>query len=128
LFTSFQELLFGVPQNKDKESVKLIKQTENEQSFAMETDYTWTFSNECMKYAMTFQKTESQGMKIRIIGTNAKRNCNYSLKKAKGYILLEPDKEDIKITYYFHSESLQNIPLWLINSMIYKMPFQTFIA
>jgi hypothetical protein len=110
------------------ESVKLINQAENEQSFAMETDYPWPFSNECMNYSMVFQRIENNILKINIIGTSDKGNCKYSLKKASGYILLESDKEDVKITYYFHSEPSQNIPKQLINSMIYKMPFQTFTA
>lgn len=110
------------------ESVKLIKQSESEQFFEMETDYPWPFANECMNYLMMVQKTDNKITKISITGTNDKMNCNYSLKKANGYILLEPDNGDIKITYYFHSEPSQNIPPRLINPMLYRMPFQTFIA
>jgi hypothetical protein len=110
------------------ESVKLIKQTENEQFFEMETDYPWPYANECMNYLMTLQKTDNKTTKISITGTKDKVNCHYSLKKASGYILLEPDNGDIKITYYFHSEPSQNIPAWLINPMLYRMPLQTFIA
>jgi hypothetical protein len=110
------------------ESVKLIKQSENEQFFEMETDYPWPFANECMNYLMTLQKAENKTTKISITGTNDKVNCNYSLKKAGGYILLEPDNGDIRIVYYFHSEPSQKIPARLINPMLYKMPFQTFIA
>jgi hypothetical protein len=110
------------------ETVKLIKQSENEQFFEMETDYPWPFANECMNYLMTLQKIDNKITKISITGTNARVNCNYSLKKASGYILLEPDNGDIKIIYYFHSEPSQNIPARLINPMLYRMPFQTFIA
>jgi uncharacterized protein YktA (UPF0223 family) len=110
------------------ESVKLIKQTENEQFFAMETDYPWPFSNECMNYSMAFQRTDNKNMKIIITGTNDKVDCKYSLKKAGGYILLESDNQNVRITYYFHTEPSQNIPARLINPMIYRMPFQTFIA
>lgn len=110
------------------ESAVLIKKSENELYFTMETDYPWPFSNECMNYSMAFQKIENKNIKINITGTSDKVACKYSLKKASGYILLEPQDEDIKITYYFHSESSQNIPAQLINPMIHKMPFQTFIA
>ncbi len=110
------------------ESVTLIKQAEDEQFFTMETDYPWPFSNECMYYSMAFEGTENKNMKIIITGTNDKVNCKYSLKKAAGYILLEPDNGDIKITYYFHTEPSQNIPSRLINPRIYRMPFETFTA
>lgn len=110
------------------ESARLIKQTENEQIFSMETDYPWPFSNECMNYSMTFERTTHKNTRINITGKSDKVNCKYSLKKAGGYILLEPDKENIRITYFFHSEPSQNIPPLLINPVIYKMPFQTFIA
>lgn len=109
-------------------SAKLIHRTTNEQLFFMETDYPWPYSNECMKYNMRFSKTESNKQKITITGTTENTHCKYSLKKASGYILLEPDIGHTKISYYFHSEPMQNIPPWLINPMIYKMPYQTFIS
>jgi hypothetical protein len=109
-------------------SAKLLQRTEQEQFFAMETDYPWPFSNECMNYSMAFQRMENNKLKISIVGTNEKVNCAYSLKKANGYILLEPDGEGTKITYYFHSEPSQKIPPVLINPLIYMMPFQTFVA
>jgi hypothetical protein len=110
------------------ESVNLLKQSENEQYFLMETDYPFPFSNECMNYTMTFQRMENEGLKIIVAGTQNKAHCKYSLKKAGGYLLFEPEKEYLKITYYFHSEPSQGIPKGLINPMIYKMPLQTFIA
>jgi hypothetical protein len=109
-------------------STKLLKQLENEQYFLMETDYPWPFSNECMNYTMTFQRNENKSIKINIKGTKDEGNCKYWLKKASGYLLLEPNNEEIKITYYFHSEPSQNISTRLINPLIYRMPNQTFIA
>ncbi|RIW13413.1 hypothetical protein D0X99_16720 [Algoriphagus lacus] len=108
-------------------SVKLIKQSENEQQFSMETDYPWPYYNECSNYSMVFQKSGTGTHRINIVGSDEKASCKYSLKKANGYILLEPDKGDLRITYYFHSEPSQNIPAGLINPMIYRMPFETFI-
>ena len=108
-------------------SVKLIKQSENEQQFSMETDYPWPYYNECSNYSMVFQKSGTGTHRINIVGSDEKTSCKYSLKKANGYILLEPDKGDLRITYYFHSEPSQNIPAGLINPMIYRMPFETFI-
>ena len=108
-------------------SAKLINQTTNEQQFLMETDYPWPYSNECMNYTMNFAKIEGNKQEITIIGTNKNTDCKYSLKRANGYILLEPDNENTKITYYFHSEPSQSIPTWLINPRIHEMPFQTFI-
>jgi len=107
-------------------SVSDIQQTERDQSFVMETDYPWPYSNECMKYSMSFQRDDNQGMKVNISGTHGHVICKYTIKKAGGYILLEPDQDKIKITYYFHSEPSQNISAMLLNSMIHKMPFQTF--
>mgnify|MGYP000125512121 CR=1 FL=1 len=109
-------------------SVSDIQQTEYGQSFVMETDYPWPYSNECMKYSMSFQRDENKGMKVNISGTQGHVNCKYTIKKAGGYILLEPDQDQIRITYYFHSEPSQNIPSFLLNSSIYKMPFQTFLT
>lgn len=110
------------------ESVKLIKQSDNHQLFEMETYYPWPFANECMKYSMDFERTENESLKIVITGSRENVNCKYSLKKASGYILLESENGGTKITYYFHSEPSQKIPTTLINSMIYKMPFRTFIS
>ena len=110
-------------------SAKLINQiTNDEQLFFMETDYPWPYSNECMNYHMEFVKIQGNKQKITITGTNKSTNCKKSLKKASGYILLEPDGGNTKISYYFHSEPSQNIPTWLINPMIHEMPYQTFIS
>jgi hypothetical protein len=107
-------------------SAKLISQTENEQIVFIETDYPWPFSNECMNYKMVFEKLQNDKLKISIVGINSTVKCDYSLKKANGYILLEPEIGNIKITYYFHSEPSQKIRPWLINSRIHEMPYQTF--
>lgn len=109
-------------------SSKLIKQSENEQFFFMETDYPWPYSNECMNYNMKIVELPGEQQKIIITGRNNNTNCKYSLKKASGYILLEPDNGNTKITFYFHTEPAQNIPSWLINPMIHEMPYQTFIS
>lgn len=109
-------------------SAKLIKQTTNEQLFFMETDFPWPYSNECMNYQMEFVENQDNIQKITITESNKNTNCKRSLKKASGYILLEPDGENTKISYYFHSEPSQNIPTWLINPMIHEMPYQTFVS
>jgi hypothetical protein len=107
-------------------SSKLINQSTNEQYFLLETDYPWPYSNECMNYRMNFSKIEGNNQEITIIGTNKNTECKFTLKRANGYILLEPDNGNTKITYYFHCEPSQNIPSWLINPRINEMPFQTF--
>lgn len=109
-------------------SAKLISKGTDEQVFFMETDYPWPFSNECMNYNMKFVKTPENHQKIIITGTNKRTNCTYSLKKATGYILLEPEKQSTKISYYLHCEPSQNIPTWLINPNIDEMPYQTFVS
>ncbi len=109
-------------------SAKLISQTENEQMVFIETDYPWPFSNECMNYKMVFEKLQNDKLKTSIVGINGTIKCDYSLKKASGYILLEPENGNIKITYYFHSEPSQHIRAWLINPRIHEMPFQTLKA
>lgn len=109
-------------------SVSEIQQTGLDQRFVMETDYPWPYSNECMKYSMSFQRNDNNGLKVNISGTQGRVGCKYSIKKAEGYILLEPDQDHIRITYYFHSEPSQNIPAFLLNSSIHKMPYQTFLT
>lgn len=108
-------------------SSRVIKKSENEQQFSMEIDYPWPFYNECSIYSMVIQKNGARNYKISIVGSSENVTCKYSLKKAKGYILLEPDQNETRITYYFHSEPSQNIPPGLINPMIYRMPFQSFV-
>lgn len=109
-------------------SVTDIQQTERDQTFVMETDYPWPYSNECMKYSMTFQRDDNKGLKVNISGTQGRAGCKYTIKKAEGYILLETERDQIRITYYFHSEPSQNIPAFLLNSSIHKMPYQTFVT
>mgnify|MGYP000379912974 CR=1 FL=1 len=109
-------------------SAKLISKKTDEQDFFMKTDYPWPFSNECMHYNMKFVKTPNNKQKIIISGINKSTNCKYSLKKADGYILLEPNGAYTKISYYLHSEPSQNIPTWLINPNIHEMPYQTFVS
>lgn len=109
-------------------STKLINRKNDEQEFFMETDYPWPYSNECMNYKMQFLKPQDNKQKIVITELRKSTNCKHALKKANGYILLERGKENIKITYYFHSEPSQNIPAWLINPRIHEMPYQTFIS
>lgn len=109
-------------------SAKLIHQSVNDQFFFMETDYPWPYANEGMNYQMKFIKMEKNKQKVIISGSNNNLNCKHSLKKANGYILLETVAENVKITYYFHSEPSQSISPWLINPVIHKMPYQTFLA
>lgn len=109
-------------------SVKLISQNENDCQFFLETDYPWPYLNECKNYVMKFTSRQDGKQEIIITGNNIKTSCKYSLKKASGYILLEADGMNTKITYYFHSEPSQKIPSWLINPRIHEMPFQTFVS
>jgi len=44
-----------------------------------------------------------------------------------GYWLLEPVKDETKITYVFTADPGENIPKWLINSFIVESPFQTLV-
>ena len=81
---------------------------------------------QCMNYRMVLDKYQDNKTKISITGTNPDLHCDYTMKKASGYITLEPDNGNIIVTYYFHSEPSQNIPTWLINPKIHEMPFQTF--
>lgn len=109
-------------------ATKLINQTSHEQWFFTETDYPWPYSNECMNYHMEFVEIQNGKQKITITKMDDNTNCKYSLNKASGYILLEPDGSNIKITYYFHAEPSQDIPTWLINPRIHEMPYRTFVS
>lgn len=107
---------------------RLISQNNEQQSFFMETDYPWPFSNECMNYKMSFEERGGEQLKIVIEGLNDYVDCKYRFKKASGYILLETVGKRVKITYYFHCEPEQYIPTWLINPNIHEMPYRTFVG
>lgn len=77
---------------------------------------------------MKFDDKRDNKRTISIKGNKSVKNCKYELKEAYGYILLEAEERNTKITYYFHSEPYQKIPAWLINSKIHEMPYQTFVA
>lgn len=108
-------------------STRLLAQTSHEQTFFMETDYPWPFSNECLNYHMQFEQA-GETWTITISQMEEPTDCEYALKQAGGYIRLEPDGEHTLIRYYFHSEPSQSIPPWLINPRIHEMPYQTFLA
>jgi hypothetical protein len=47
------------------------------------------------------------------------------MKKAEGYILLQPSDNKTEIIYVFHSEPGETIPAWMANNSIAKLPFKT---
>lgn len=47
------------------------------------------------------------------------------MKKAAGYILLQPIDDKTEVTYIFHSEPGDNVPAWLANNSIAELPFKT---
>lgn len=113
----------------------LIRQSRNEQTVFLETNFPWPYQNEFMEYRMVFLHERDGRIKVTIDGISKptdRKEGLFPLKKASGSITLYPHpsetKTETKFVYFFHSEPRQEIPTWLINPMIHEMPFQTLLA
>ena len=107
---------------------KLLKQENNVQYNYVETVFPWPFRNRDMVYEMTTNYLESNVVKIILKGIPdfiKEKKGIVRMKKADGYILLKPLNEKTKIMYVFHTEPGENIPVFLANSSIAKLPFKT---
>lgn len=107
---------------------KLLKQEKGVQYNYVETIFPWPFRNRDMVYKMTTKKFKNDSIKIYLKGIPdyiQEKTGIVRMKKAEGYILLQPSNNKTKIIYVFHSEPGNNIPTWMANNSIVKLPFKT---
>jgi len=107
---------------------KLLKTENNIQYNYVETIFPWPYSNRDMVYKMSIEKYSSGAVKILLKGLPnyiPKKKGIVRMKKAEGYILLQPNNGKTEIIYVFHSEPGKNIPAWLANNSIANLPFKT---
>jgi len=106
----------------------LLKQENNVQYNYIETIFPWPFRNRDMVYKMTTNKLNSGVIKISLKGISdyiQDKKGIIRMKKAEGYILLQPLNNTTEILYVFHSEPGDSVPAWMANSSIAKLPFKT---
>jgi hypothetical protein len=106
----------------------LLKQEKDGQYNYVETIFPWPYRNRDMVYKMSINTTLPEAIKISLKGipdyTQEKRGV-VRMKKAAGYILLQPLENKTEVTYVFHSEPGDNVPAWLANNSIAELPFKT---
>jgi hypothetical protein len=106
----------------------LLKQQGNTQYNYVETIFPWPYSNRDMVYRMSVNASVNGVIKILLKGTPdyvPEKRGIVRMKKAEGYILLQPLDGKTEVTYVFHSEPGDNIPPWLANNSIAELPFRT---
>ncbi len=106
---------------------QLLEQTENEQFNYVETKFPWPFKNRDMVYKMTIDTSKDE-MIFHLTGLPdymPERKGIVRMRKAEGYILLEPEGENTRVTYVFHSDPGKSIPSRLANSSIGELPYST---
>jgi len=107
---------------------KLLKTENDIQYNYVETIFPWPYSNRDMVYKMSIEKYSSGAVKVLLKGLPnyiSKKKGIVRMKKAEGYILLQPNNGKTEIIYVFHSEPGKNIPAWLANNSIANLPFKT---
>lgn len=107
---------------------KLLKKEKNIQYNYVETIFPWPFRNRDMVYRMSINTLDSTAIKISLKGIPdyiQEKKGIVRMKKADGYILLQPLNDKTKVIYIFHSEPGDNVPTWLANNSIAKLPFKT---
>lgn len=110
------------------ESVRLLKIIQNEKYVYMETSFPWPFSNGDMIYKISLTKNNNGETTLVLNGVPDFIPAIDGIKRmpdAKGYILLQPEKEHTIVTYVMHTELGGDIPPWLANKYIHLLPFQT---
>ncbi|MFZ1805964.1 MAG: hypothetical protein WAU36_02015 [Cyclobacteriaceae bacterium] len=94
----------------------------------VETIFPWPYSNRDMVYRMSINESINGAVKIALEGLPdyvPEKKGIVRMRKAEGYILLQPMGEKTELIYEFHSEPGDNIPLWLANNSIAELPFRT---
>jgi hypothetical protein len=106
----------------------LLKEEGDTQYNYVETIFPWPYSNRDMVYRMSVNVSANGAVKILLKGIPdylPEKRGIVRMKKAEGYILLQPLDGKTEVTYVFHSEPGDNIPPWLANNSIAELPFRT---
>jgi len=109
-------------------SIRLLKRQKNEKYVYIETSFPWPFRNEDMIYKISTTKNNNGETKLVLDGRSdfiPPVADIQRMRAAKGYILLQKDKEHTLVTYVMHAEFGGDIPPWLANTYIHLLPFQT---
>ena len=107
---------------------KLLKQEKSIQYNYVETIFPWPYNNRDLVYKMSLDTLETEAIKISLKGVPdyiPKKKGLVRMKKAEGYILLQPLDNKTEVVYIFHSEPGDNVPPWLANNSIAELPFKT---
>ncbi|MEQ9263520.1 MAG: START domain-containing protein [Owenweeksia sp.] len=107
---------------------KLLKQEGDAQYNYVETLFPWPYSNRDMVYRMSINAFPRGVVRIFLKGIPdyiPEKEGIVRVRKAEGYILLQPIGEKTEVIYEFHSEPGDNIPSWLANNSIAELPFRT---
>lgn len=112
---------------------KLLKHENGVQYNYVETIFPWPYKNRDMVYRMAMNgghpnAEHPEEVEISLVGIPdylPEKKGIVRMKKAKGYILLQPLNDKTQVTYEFHSEPGDNVPTWLANSSIAELPFKT---
>lgn len=110
------------------EKAKLLENGLYEKYVYMETQFPWPFKNEDMIYKMTFSTEGNAVTKVTLIGIPdyyPPVEGVIRMKNANGYILLKPIGNKTEITYYMHTDSGGDIPIWMANKYMFNLPYQT---
>lgn len=113
------------------EKTILIKQSDNVIYFYMETDFPWPYKNQDMVYKMIFNKISDKEVKADLIGLPSyvsEIKGVHRMQKAGGYIHLKEVGGETRISYVFHSEPSEEVPVWLANQSVTELPYKTFSA
>ncbi|MEQ9306774.1 MAG: START domain-containing protein [Marinoscillum sp.] len=107
---------------------KVLKEEHGVQYNYVETIFPWPYDNRDMVYRMSIDSSDHEKTMINLKGIpdylpDVKGVVR--MKKAEGFILLKPDNGKTEVTYVFHSEPGENIPVWLANSSIAELPYKT---
>lgn len=107
---------------------KALKKEKDVQYNYVETIFPWPFNNRDMVYRMSINELNSNELLISLKGIPdfiPEKNGITRMQKAEGTILLKSINDKVEVTYQFHSEPGDNIPVWLANNSIAELPFKT---
>ncbi|MEQ8469874.1 MAG: START domain-containing protein [Marinoscillum sp.] len=112
-------------------SAQILKVEGDIQYNYVETTFPWPYENRDMVYRMSIDSSNEQETKVNLKGIPdyiPEKRGIVRMIKAEGHILLKPINGKTEITYVFHSEPGENIPVWLANSSIAELPYQTLLG
>lgn len=97
----------------------------------VETRFPWPYKNRDMVYRMTLDTLDSKNVTINLQGIPDEvpvKEGIVRMKKAIGLIQLKPLGNYTELTYQFHSEPGDQLPVWLANRSLAELPYQTLVG